>query len=159
MKAAALVLLLAAVYLTVIGSVAAGDAAAGLMIGFVITTRLHRLHGGFGAFDWRRAAAVPRLLVGVAREIAAGSLTMLLVLIGRRSWRNVGFVEAPVGDRTPRGTLISALVLSASPGSVLVEVDDRRGIMLVNAIDASDPDALRREIDEFYRNHQKQAVP
>ncbi|MBA2375274.1 MAG: Na+/H+ antiporter subunit E, partial [Rubrobacter sp.] len=46
-----------------------------------------------------------------------------------------------------------------SPGTYLVEVDWERGVWLIHALDASDPDEVRRDRHEFYERYQKRVFP
>jgi hypothetical protein len=41
--------------------------------------------------------------------------------------------------------------ITLSPGSFLVDVDWDAGEMLVHVIDASDPEAVRRDAEKYYR--------
>jgi multisubunit Na+/H+ antiporter MnhE subunit len=51
------------------------------------------------------------------------------------------------------------LIATASPGSVLLDIDSERRVMIFHAIDASDPDGFREEMSRFYRRFQRGAVP
>ena len=86
-------------------------------------------------------------------------LTGLLVLLGIRTWRNAGFVEVPYGDRSPRGVTVTSLAVSISPGSILIDADDERRVIIFNVIDASDPEAFRKDLDRFYDRFQRHALP
>lgn len=70
-----------------------------------------------------------------------------------------GFVTVPIEERTPLGVAVCGLVTTLSPGSVLVEVDEERGVMLFHVLDASDPEAVRAQQREFYERYQRHVFP
>jgi multisubunit Na+/H+ antiporter MnhE subunit len=149
---------LAVVYVAAVGSMAWGDAVAGVVLGGAIArwgrgrSREHR---------WTRArlAGVPRLGAGILLEIVRGSATMTRVLAGRPRARRGGLITASVGARTTGGMTFTAFVVTAAPGSIVLDVDARRRQLRVHAIDARDPAAIRAAIKRFYERHQRQAVP
>jgi multisubunit Na+/H+ antiporter MnhE subunit len=42
---------------------------------------------------------------------------------------------------------------------MLVEVDRERQVMLFHFIDVADPDAVRDQLDRFYRRYQRRVFP
>ena len=159
MRAFLTAILLALTYLAVVGHWSAADVIVSLVVGIFVTFLFGRFQSESAPGTVVRVLALPWLLVGVALELFRGSWTMLLVLTGLKTWKNVGYAEVPYGARTPRGVLVTALIASASPGSLLIKIDDKRRVMLFNVIDASDPHALRRGLDRFYDRFQRWAVP
>jgi len=151
-------LALALVYLAMVGSIAPADAATGLAVGAGAAYR-----GGRAAPLDRRAlrrlAALPWFLLGLLLAIGRGSGRMLVVLARGSGARDVGDVELPFGDRSPRAAAVAALIASATPGSVLVRIDHERRVVVLNVIDARDPDAVRAELDAFHRRYQRHVLP
>ncbi len=146
---------LAAIYLLVVGSVAPGDLAVGGALGLVV------------AWGLRGVAPAPRtqrpslrrwvlgigpLALGVAREVVEGTWQVAQVSLGLRDPSTAGFVEIPLEDRTHRGAIAWALLTNVSPGEVVVDLDEERGVALVHVLDATDPDAVRR------RHHERRAL-
>lgn len=102
---------------------------------------------------------LPWLIWGASIEAIRGSWQMLLVLTGRRSWRNAGFVTCSNLAQTEHGLVVLALVQSATPGSVVAEIDRETGTLVFNAVDASDPEREGRQVKRFYDRYQKRSVP
>lgn len=153
-------LALAALYLGVLGSVALADVVFALALGALLAALFPppvELGGVRAALG--RVARFPLFLVGVAREVLRGSAGMALVIVGARDWRRQGVVEVEIGTRTPVGVTVSALVTGLSPGSLVVDVDEQRGLMLVHVIDASDPERVRRDLHTFYERFQRAVFP
>jgi multicomponent Na+:H+ antiporter subunit E len=157
-------LLLVVIYALTLASFEPWDLLAGLVVAaaLLVATRGLRLeHGADGAAPplWRRLARFPALCLAVAREIVVGTWQVTLVVTRLRPLREPGIVAIPVGDRTTAGVAASALLATLSPGEVFVDLDEGRRLMLVHVLDASDPEAVRRRYDAFYRRHQRGVFP
>ena len=159
---AALVLVL--VYGLALPSFAPWDLAIGLAVSVAVLGGASRLlfPGAKGSDPpplWRRVAGFPLLSLAVAREVAAGTWQVALVVLRLRPLRTPGIVAVPVGERTPAGVAATALAVTLSPGEVFVDLDEEQGAMLVHVLDASDPEAVRRRYDAFYRRYQRRVFP
>ncbi len=106
----------------------------------------------------RLVAFVPFALA-VVRDIIVGTWEVTLVALHLRRLVSPGIVAIPIGERTPTGVAVSALATTLSPGTFLVDVDEKRGVMLIHSINAGDPDAVREAHQEFYRRYQKRVFP
>ncbi len=106
-----------------------------------------------------RVSAFGPFAAATAWAIAKGTWEVTLVTLHLRGLESPGLVAVPVGERTPTGVAVSALVTTLSPGTFLVDVDDERGVMLIHTIDAGDPDAVREAHQEFYRRYQRKVFP
>ena len=156
------VALLTAVYLLTLGSAHPLDLALGVVLAaalsFGLRGRLHRPQGG-GPGLASRLAASPLLLAALAAEIARGTWDVALRVLGLRPVEHPGIVLVPIGERTELGVAVTGLLVGLSPGSLLVDVDTERRMMLFHVIDASDPDAVRAQIDGFYQRWQRPVFP
>ncbi|CCF84740.1 Na+/H+ antiporter subunit E [Nitrolancea hollandica] len=54
---------------------------------------------------------------------------------------------------------MTSWLITLAPGSVLVDVDWERGVMLFHLLDASDPDATRATVARFYERYQRAVFP
>ncbi len=107
----------------------------------------------------RRIAAFVPFTGTILREIAVGTWQVVLVVLHLRPLVRPGIVALPLGDRTPTGVAVSALATTLSPCSYLVDVDWRRGVMLLHVLDARDPDAVRAAHQHFYDRYQRHVFP
>lgn len=154
---------LTAVYLLTLASVDPLDVLTGLLVATAVlisTRRLTAVHSAPAgtALAGRLVRFVPFALA-VARDVAAGTWEVALVVVGARPLRQPGIVAIPVGDRTPTGVTATALAMTLSPGEVFVDYDPERGVMLFHVLDASDPEELRRRHEDFYRRYQRGVFP
>jgi multicomponent Na+:H+ antiporter subunit E len=155
--------LLAAVYLLTLGSADPLDLALGLVLGAALTVGLGgrlRPPQGHGVPPLpTRVVALPLLVGAVLLEIARGTWDVGLRVVGPRPLEGPGIVLVPIGERSPLGVAVTGLLVGLSPGSMLLEVDDQRRMMLFHVIDARDPDAVRAQIDRLYQRHQRRVFP
>lgn len=150
-----------AVYLVVLGRVSVADALAGAVWAVLFLWWFHRQvfpagPAGAGSLG-RLLAAVPLTAVVLARGLH-GALLMAVAAVGRRPGSRGGFIEIPLGERTPSGAAASALFDSMAPGSYAVDIDEQRGVMLIHVLDASDEETIRRDRETFYRRWQRRAI-
>ena len=106
----------------------------------------------------RVVAFVPFAAI-VFREILVGTWEVTLVTLHLRPLVRPGIVAVPVGERTPMGVAVWAVVTGLPPGSFFVDVGRERGVVLIHVLDARDPEAYREEQEELYRRYQSKVFP
>jgi multisubunit Na+/H+ antiporter MnhE subunit len=106
-----------------------------------------------------RAVAFVPFSVVVLRDILVGTWEVTLVTLHLRPLVKPGIVAVPIGDRTPTGVAVWAVVTGLPPGSFFVDVDRGRGIALIHVLDARDPEAFREQQEDFYRRYQSKVFP
>jgi multisubunit Na+/H+ antiporter MnhE subunit len=84
-------------------------------------------------------------------DILKGTWAVMLITVGIRPLRKPGIVKMPIRGHSPYGVGPVGYFVTLSPGSFLVDVDWEAGEMLVHVIDASDPEAARRDAEKYYR--------
>lgn len=106
-----------------------------------------------------RLAACPALVLALLSEIARGTWAVALVALRLRPLARPGIVVVPIGERSPAGVVVGALLSSLAPGSFLLEIDWERGVMLFHVLDARDPEAFRASQQRFYQRYQRRVLP
>jgi multicomponent Na+:H+ antiporter subunit E len=106
----------------------------------------------------RATAFVPFALV-VLREIIVGTWEVSLVTLHLRPLKEPGIVAVPIGERTPTGVAVWAVVTGLPPGSFFVDIDRERGVALIHILDSRDPGAFREEQEDFYQRYQSKVFP
>ncbi len=91
-----------------------------------------------------------RFLGIVAIDIVTANWRVARQVIGPFHRLAPAFVEVPLDLRDPFVCTVLASVVSLTSGTVSINVDQRRWILLVHALDAPDPPALVREIKDRY---------
>ena len=107
----------------------------------------------------RRVLWFPVFLAAVAGDVVVSTWDVALRILHLRPVRHAGIVRVPIGERTDRGVAVSGMVISLSPGAVLVDVDWERRDLIVHVIDASDPDGVRARLQRFYDRYQRRVLP
>lgn len=155
--------LLTLVYALVLASFHPWDLAFGALLSGVLLFSFRRF-----VFDGKPAplpGLLGRLLAflpfvyAVLRDTVVGTWQVTRATLGRRPPEKSGIVAVPIGERTPVGVAVSALVTTISPGALLVDVDWERGVMLIHVMDASDPEEVRRSHEDFYQRYQRKVFP
>ncbi len=104
-----------------------------------------------------RFAAFLPFAWAIAWDVAKGTGEVALVVLHFRPLVSPGIVKVPIGDRTPTGVAVSALVTTLSPGAFLIEANEE--FMLIHFLDAADPDAVREKQEDFYQRYQRKVFP
>ena len=146
------------IYLLVMTSAKPGDAVAGLLLGLVLAVALRpRLPG--------RRPVTPTLagLFALAPVVAPTALEMVV-----GSWRTArfclrgsgqpGFVEIPRGERSRHAVALWGVLTGEAPDEVPVDIDEKRNVLIVHLVDASDPDAVRARHRRAYERGQRKVV-
>lgn len=160
------IVLLTLVYALVLASFAPMDLLVGAAISGALVFGLGRflfperswsgsVRGGF----LRRLAAFPVYAGAVVWDVIQGTWTVALYSVGLRKLKSPGIVAVPIGERTPVGVAVSTLATTLSPGTFLVEVNWERRVMLIHAIEAEDPEAVRDSLEHMYQRYQKKVFP
>jgi multisubunit Na+/H+ antiporter MnhE subunit len=144
-------------------SIQAWDLAAGAVLsaGLVLLFRRHLFAGSPQAVPGigRRLTALLRFAWFVYVDVIDGLWQVLVIVVGLRPLALSGIVAIPIGERTKSGVAVTAWAMTLSPGSVLIEVDWERRVMLFHFIDATEPEKLRKKIQDFYQNYQRPVFP
>jgi len=163
------VVVLLAVWLLTLGSLAWGDVAIGLALAVALELGWRRrvLRGGVVGDPttpsavplWRALLALPRLAFAVLVEITRGTWEVARYSLGLREPVDEGIVEIELEGISEEGAAAWAFISTISPGELVLDVDEERGVLVLHVLDASDPDAIRARHHEFYERHQRKVLP
>jgi multisubunit Na+/H+ antiporter MnhE subunit len=107
----------------------------------------------------RRAVAFVPFAIMVFWQVLEGTWEVALITLHLRPLRRPGIVEVPIGEKTPAGVAVWAVIVGLTPGSYFVDVNRERGSVLIHIIDAGDPAAFRRQQADFYDRYQRKVFP
>ena len=93
----------------------------------------------------------PVLLYYLFIDILGGSWQVIRVTLGMSPLRHPGIVRVSFKDFSAYGVGPIGFFITLSPGSFLVDVDWDKQVMLIHVLDASDPDAVRRNAERYLR--------
>lgn len=162
------VLALMSVYLMTLGSLAWGDVAIGFLLAVLMELGWrHRVARG----GWIRPAdaerpplhrallALPALVFSVIVEITRGTWDVAQYSLGLRKLEHDGIIEIELQGISEEGAAAWAFISTISPGEIVLEVDEERGLLVIHTLDASDPEATRARHTELYQRYQRKVVP
>lgn len=93
----------------------------------------------------------PVLIYYLLVDIIAGTIKVALITLRIKPLVKPGIVKIPLKAHSPYGVGPVGFFITLSPGSVLLTIDWDERQMLVHAIDASNPDQIRRDAEKYYR--------
>lgn len=123
-----------------------------LLLGAVLATALPFITRPFWPDAPRLASPGTALLLAarVTADIVVANGAVARRVAGPLDRLNPAFVEVPLDLRDPFVATILASIVSLTPGTVSIDVDQQRWVLSLHALDAPDPDTLIREIKQRY---------
>lgn len=155
------IVVLTGIYLLVLTSLHPGDVATGLVLAtvLVLASRRVRSSGDPGQATLRaRLAGVPGLIGGTLVDLVKGTWDTAFCLVGR-GLRHGGLVEVPIPPSDAPAAAAWGVRVGFVPDTVVVELDEKRGRMLLHVIDARDPAAVVAGQLDSYRRRQRRVFP
>ena len=151
--------LLCGVWLLALGRLSWGDLGMGLVISAALLLLLDaHLRPVANPPLGRRLVAFVPFFVAVVWDVVARTWDVVVIVLGLRPAVS-GYMEVPIGSRTPIGVAVTGLLVTLAPGSVLIDVDWEAGLILFHMFDTSDPAATRGAIERFYERYQRPVFP
>ncbi len=108
---------------------------------------------------FRRLAQLPALAAATTAEIARGTVMVARAVLSPELPRHDGFVVIPDGERTATGVVVSGLLNTLSPGSVLIDIDPDVGSWTIHALDTTDAPGIVEDAQRFYERYQRPVWP
>ncbi|MCV7280107.1 Na+/H+ antiporter subunit E [Mycolicibacterium flavescens] len=155
---------LTAIYLAVLSSLHPADIVIGALLSTVLVAVGARIRGPGrrpeappGTTPWGRLAGVPALIGFTVLDMCRGSWTVARHCLGRPT--TPGYVSMPIERHRPATATAWAIRVGLSPDTVVVDVDDEHGTLVLHVLDVRDPDAVRRDQVASYERAQRRVFP
>ncbi len=144
-----LTILLTAVWCLLVNHPSSGSVAFGLLLGIIIPimTAAYWPHRPVIRRPWRLFSYVGVVIWDI---IVANVQVAMIVLFKSNEKMQPNWVCIPLELRTPEAIAILAGTITLTPGTVSADLSDEGHCLLVHALDAPDPDAVRDEIKSRY---------
>lgn len=98
--------------------------------------------------SWRPVLPLARLALA---DVVRSNITVgRIILSGNRPGGTSGFIRVPLAIRNRHGQAVLAALITATPGTLWVQFDPARNLLLVHILDRVDEEAWRRRIKERY---------
>lgn len=99
----------------------------------------------------RRPSALLRLLGLVSVDIIRSNVAVGRIILGLgRRQRTSGFVNIPLELRNPYGLALLACIITSTPGTLWVNFDRQKGLLVIHVLDLIDEDDWIRTIKDRY---------
>jgi multisubunit Na+/H+ antiporter MnhE subunit len=148
---------LTGIYLLVLTSLHPGDVLVGGLLACLVVVATRRIRAGgeiHRRLDRHRVLGAPALVLRIIAGTAAGTWRVVRFCL-RPDDARTGLVEVPAGSRSGSGLAAWGFINGLAPDELVVEIDEDRRVLLVHALDADDPDAVRaRHADAEHRQGQ-----
>lgn len=131
-----LALTLLAVWLLLTQSVSPGQILLGAAVALLASQALAALGPPSPRFG--RLQPIWRLMVTVAGDVVRSNLAVARIILHPRRARIAGFVSLPLELASPHGLAVLALIITATPGTLWVDLDRRNGTLLIHVLDLVD---------------------
>lgn len=151
----ALTILLAVVWTLLQNEVSAGMVVFGIILGIIIPIMTARWWP-----DRPQSLRVGKMLaycVLVMWDILVANVQVAWIVLSKRNAdMRPNWVVIPLDLRSPEAITILAGTITLTPGTVSADLSDGGHSLLVHALDADDPDAVRDEIKDRYERRLKE---
>lgn len=165
-RAALVVLLLTVVFCLTLASFAPWDIVIGAILGSISLAVFHGAVPAIKGYPDDQLPSLPSRILNFIPfagitiwEILIGSVRVAAIVVGLRKLEHPGIVAVPIGERSKFGVVVTGITTSLAPGSILLDVDWDRNMMLVHVIDASNPDQVRADMQDLYDRYQRKVWP
>lgn len=101
----------------------------------------------------------PIFVLAEIREVFTGTWLVATRVVGIHPLEHPGIVRIPIGERSPVSSGMAGFVITVTPGTFLLDVDEETNEMLIHAIDASDPEAVRDHYHWLFEHFERRVVP
>lgn len=83
--------------------------------------------------------AAMKLSVIVLYDIVRSNIAVARIILGRKSSKHVsGFVPIPLTMKNPNGLAVLGIIITSTPGTLWVQYDSRRNMLLLHVLDLVD---------------------
>jgi len=122
----------------------------GLITGFVICSgALWLIQPLIGTSSYfKRVAAWIKLVIMFHYELIVSSIAVAIDVLTPRHRSRPAIIEVPLDVKTDTGILLVTNLISLTPGTLSLDVSEDRKTLLVHAMFADDPDALRKSLKD-----------
>ncbi len=150
-----LTLLLTVVWCLLVNDLTAGTVVFGALLGVLVPV--------LTAAYWpnrpvlRRPHKLAAYVLIVLWDILVANVQVALIVLFKPNARmQPNWVPIPLDIRTPEAIAILAGTITLTPGTVSADLSDGGRALLVHALDAADPDAVRDDIKHRYERRLKE---
>jgi multicomponent K+:H+ antiporter subunit E len=100
----------------------------------------------------RAPGAILKLAGRVSFDVVRSNIAVAQILLGRRADRVSGFIHIPLDLRDRYGLTVLAIIITSTPGTLWVEYDRAKGMLLMHVLDLVDETVWLSIIKDRYES-------
>lgn len=140
-------LLLAATWLALSHSLALVHGLSALLIAWGLPRLLAPVLGEASRLHW---PTLVRLVLVVLWDIVVSNVTVARLTLGSMRTPQPAWLRVPLATDHPRVNALFASIITTTPGTVSMVIDEQRREILVHALNCDDPQAMVRDMKDRY---------
>lgn len=106
-----------------------------------------------------RALHFPLLVLAIGFDIVKGTVDVARLVLSARIGTEGEMVGIPGGGRSASGVIVSGLINTISPGSVLIDIDPQTYEWTIHTVDTSPPEEVIARQQAIYTRFQRPVWP
>jgi multicomponent K+:H+ antiporter subunit E len=95
-------------------------------------------------------SAIPKLFGLVLADIVRSNIKTARIILFGKADRKAGFLDMPIRIRSPYALATLSIMCTATPGTLWVQHDPSRRVILIHFLDMADAEAWVDEYNEVY---------
>jgi multicomponent K+:H+ antiporter subunit E len=147
-------LLLALVWLLLVNELSAGQIVLGVLLGLMLPLLTLRFRATRPPV--RRLRVAVTLLGVFLYDLVVANLAVARAVLGSMSHVRPRLVQVPLDMTEPAAIALLGGLVSLTPGTVLIDIDLRRGVLRIHVLLAGDDAAFARDIKTRYESRIKE---
>lgn len=140
--------LLFGIWLLLVGSVSPGHLLIALILALLLPWTLLKLN--VPPSHMRRPLAFARLMGVVIVDIVRSNIAVARIVLAPGMQKTSGFIEIPLDLKSEYALTLLAVIVTSTPGTLWVDYDSQRGIMVLHVLDLVDEAAWVKLIKTRY---------
>lgn len=118
-----------------------------LLLAWIVPRMLHPFLGEAARLHW---PSLVRLVAVVLWDIVVANITVARITLGSMKTPRPAWLRVPLATRDLRLNAILASIVTTTPGTVSMVLDESRQVLLVHALNCDDADAMVADIKARY---------
>lgn len=118
-----------------------------LLIAWLVPRLLAPFLGDASRLHW---PSLVRLLLVVLWDIVISNIAVARITLGSMAKPQPAWLRVPLATRHPRVNALFASIITTTPGTVAMTIDEHRGEILVHALNCEDAQAMVRDMKVRY---------
>ena len=118
-----------------------------LLLAWAVPKIIHPFLGEAARLHW---PSLVRLVGVVLWDIVMSNITVARITLGSMNTPQPAWIPVPLATSDARINALLASIVTTTPGTVSMVLDEARGVLLVHALNCTDPEAMAADMKARY---------